>query len=422
MEKYFVDKKEEIGAHEVVERSIEPKISREFVNAIIGPRRAGKTFFLFSLIKKLKPEDEDFLFINLEDDEIKNLSRNEIVRCIQKHVEIYGNEPKYLFFDEIQNLEGWQSFIYSLSEKKRYFIFITGSSSKLLSREIATQLRGRSLNVIVFPFSFKEFLLTKNFEIKKLYSSLEEGKIKNYLTEYLKHGGFPQVVLGKIDEKTFFREYINIVLYKDLIERYRIENPEVAKLLLYSVIQSFAKEFSINKIYRQLKQKTKVSNKTLYQYSSYLEEVLFSFMLRKFYFSQKKSLLSVPKVYINDVGLAYNYSEFSENTGRLIENLVFLELKKLELGNIIEVYYWRDYQQREVDFVVREGVKVRELIQVCYDIEDFTTKERELKALIKASKELKCKNLKVITWDYEGEEEFKGKRIEYIPLWKWLLS
>jgi len=113
-----VDKKEEIGAHEVVERSIEPKISREFVNAIIGPRRAGKTFFLFSLIKKLKPEDEDFLFINLEDDEIKNLSRNEIVRCIQKHVEIYGNEPKYLFFDEIQNLEGWQSFIYSLSEKK----------------------------------------------------------------------------------------------------------------------------------------------------------------------------------------------------------------------------------------------------------------------------------------------------------------
>jgi len=155
------------------------------------------------LIKKLKPEDEDFLFINLEDDEIKNLSRNEIVRCIQKHVEIYGNEPEYLFFDEIQNLEGWQSFIYSLSEKKRYFIFITGSSSKLLSREIATQLRGRSLNVIVFPFSFKEFLLTKNFEIKKLYSSLEEGKIKNYLSRYLKHGGFPQVVLGKIDENKF---------------------------------------------------------------------------------------------------------------------------------------------------------------------------------------------------------------------------
>ena len=421
MEKYFVDKKEEIGAHEVVERSIEPKISREFVNAIIGPRRAGKTFFLFSLIKKLKPEDEDFLFINLEDDEIKNLSRNEIVRCIQKHVEIYGNEPKYLFFDEIQNLEGWQSFIYSLSEKKRYFIFITGSSSKLLSREIATQLRGRSLNVIVFPFSFKEFLLTKNFEIKKLYSSLEEGKIKNYLTEYLKHGGFPQVVLGKIDEKTFFREYINIVLYKDLIERYRIENPEVAKLLLYSVIQSFAKEFSINKIYRQLKQKTKVSNKTLYQYSSYLEEVLFSFMLRKFYFSQKKSLLSMPKVYINDVGIC-NYSEFSENTGRLMENLVFLELKKLELGNIIEVYYWKDYQQREVDFVVREGVKVRELIQVTYATGRDEIEKREIKGLLKASEELRCKNLSVITWDYEGEEGFKNRKIKFIPLWRWLLS
>ena len=165
-----------------------------------------------------------------------------------------------------------------------------------------------------------------------------------------------------------------------------------------------------------------MSNKTLYQYSSYLEEVLFSFILRKFYFSQKKSLLSMPKIYVNDVGICYNYSEFSENIGRLMENLVFLELKKLELENILEIYYWKDYQQREVDFVVREGLKVRELIQVCYDIEDFSTKNRELKALIKAGKELKCKNLRVISWDYEGEEEFKGRKIEFTPLWKWLLG
>jgi len=263
MRRYLIDKKEDIKRQEVFERLINVKFTREFVNAVIGPRRAGKTFFLYGLIKKLNLKDEDYLFVNFEDDEIKIQPRKEVVNCVQKHIEIYGKEPSYLFFDEIQNLEGWQSFVYSLVEKKRYFIFITGSSSKLLSREIATHLRGRSLNLIVFPFSFEEFLSIENFEIKKVYSSLEEAKIKNYLMKYMKTGGFPQVLLGKIDEKTFFREYINVLLYKDLIERYKIENPEVARLLLYSVIQSFSKEFSINKIYRQIKGKVEVSNKTL---------------------------------------------------------------------------------------------------------------------------------------------------------------
>ena len=326
MDRYFVDKKEDIRRQEVVRRLIDVKPSKDFVNAVIGPRRAGKTFFLYDTINRLGLKDEDFLFINFEDDEIKNLPRSDVVRCIQKHTELYGKEPGYLFFDEIQNLDGWQSFVYSLVEKKRYFIFITGSSSKLLSREVATMLRGRSLNITVFPFSFKEYLTTKGFRIKKMFSSIEEGKIKNYLKTYLKTGGFPQVVLEKIDKKTFFREYLNVVLYRDLVERYKIESPEVARLLIYSVIQSFAKEYSINKIYKQLKQKIEVSNKTLYQYSSYLEEILFSFLLRRFSFSYKKSLLSIPKVYINDTGIASNLG-FSEDIGRLMENLVFLELK-----------------------------------------------------------------------------------------------
>jgi hypothetical protein len=420
MERYFVDKKEDIRKQEVVERLVKEKASKEFINAIIGPRRAGKTFFLFGIIKRSKLEDEDFLFIDFEDDKIKELVRSKIVKCIQKHVEIYGKEPTHLFFDEIQNLDRWQSFIYSLAEKKRYFIFITGSSSKLLSREIATQLRGRGLNIIVFPFSFKEFLRIKKFKEKKIYSSIEESKIKNYLREYLRAGGFPQVVLKKLDKKTFFREYLNVVLYKDLVERYKIENLELARFLLYSAIQSFAKEFSINKLYKQLKEKVEVSNKTLYQYSSYLEEVFFSFFLRKFSFSNKKSLLSVPKIYVNDPGLA-NFG-FSQNIGRLMENLVFLELKKLELNNINEIYYWKDYQGKEVDFIVKEGVKVKQLIQVTYASDRDEIEQREIKALLKASRELKCRNLLLITWDYESEEKIKGKGIKFLPLWKWLLE
>jgi predicted AAA+ superfamily ATPase len=421
MRRYLIDKKEDIKRQEVFERLINVNFTREFVNAVIGPRRAGKTFFLYGLIKKLNLKDEDYLFVNFEDDEIKIQPRKEVVNCVQKHIEIYGKEPSYLFFDEIQNLEGWQSFVYSLVEKKRYFIFITGSSSKLLSREIATHLRGRSLNLIVFPFSFEEFLSIENFEIKKVYSSLEEAKIKNYLMKYMKTGGFPQVLLGKIDEKTFFREYINVLLYKDLIERYKIENPEVARLLLYSVIQSFSKEFSINKIYRQIKGKVEVSNKTLYQYSSYLEEILFSFLLRKFHLSSKKSLLSLPKIYVNDTGIASQFSNFSENTGRIMENLVFLELKKLEMNNIVEVFYWKDYQGREVDFVLKEGTKIKRLIQVTYASSMENIEKREITSLIKGSEKFKCENLLVITWEYEAKEKIGDKDISFVPLWRWLL-
>ncbi len=210
-----------------------------------------------------------------------------------------------------------------------------------------------------------------------------------------------------------------MVLYRDLIERYKIENPEVARFLLYSTIQSFTKEFSLNKIYKQLKQKTEVSNKTIYAYSTYLEEIFFAFFLRKFHFSYKKSLLSMPKVYINDNGLA-NLA-FSPEIGKCMENLVFIELKKKELEGKHEIYYWKDYQQREVDFVIKEGIKVKQLIQVTYASDKDEIEKRELKALVAASKELRCNNLLVITWDYEAEEKIDSKKIKFLPLWKWLL-
>ena len=420
MKDYIIDKKEEIRQHSIVDRLIDVKLSKEFANSVIGPRRAGKTFFLYNLISKKGLKDDEFLFVNFEDDVVKTLG-NEIKKCINVHTEIYGREPNYIFFDEIQNLKGWEYFIYSLVEKKKYFIFVTGSSSKLLSKEIATQLRGRSLNVIVFPFSFREYLLTKNFEIKKVYSSIERAKIKSYLNEYLKLGGFPQVALKKIDEKTFFKEYLDVVLYKDLIERYKIANPEVARFLLYSVIQSFTKEFSINKIYRELKEKTKISNKTIYRYFSYLSEVLFSFPLYKFSFSYKKSLLSPPKVYLNDTGVVHGLG-FRSEIGKSMENAVFIELKKLELNNICDIFYWKDYQQREVDFVVVKRNKPCKLIQVTHALERDEIEKREISSLLKASEETKCNNLFIITSDYEGEERIENKKIKFIPIWRLLLD
>jgi len=426
MKKYLIDKKEDIKKLNVIEREIRLKPTKDFSIAIIGPRRAGKTFACYYLIKKLNLEDSKYLFVNFEDDEIKRRNREEIVKCIQTHVEIYGEEPEFIFFDEVQNLADWQSFVYSLIEKKRYFIFLTGSSSKLLSREIATQLRGRSLNCVVFPFSFKEFLLSRAIQIKKIYSSIEEAKIKKFLDEYLRNGGFPQVVLNEIDGKTFAREYMDVVLYRDLVERFEIENVDAARYLLYSLVENFSKEFSVNKIYQGMKKKgMEVSNKVLYSYLSYIQEVFFSFLVKKFHYSYRKSELTIPKVYVNDLGIASNFSEyrFSENIGRLMENLVFLELKKLELENLIEgIFYWKDYQQHEVDFVVKEGLEIKQLIQVTYANGKDEIEKREIRALLKASDLLNCKNLFIITWDYEDEIKINDKTIKCLPLWKWLLK
>ena len=420
----MLDKKEEIKELEVKERLIEFPILKNFIISVIGPRRAGKTYSIFNLIKTKNLRDEDFLFINFEDEYVKAMERGKLIKVISYHHELYGKEPRFVFLDEIQAFENWKTFVYTLFEKKRYFIFITGSSSRLLSREIATQLRGRSISVLVLPLSFKEIIALKEIDTDKI-SSRTESKIKNLLRIYLKDGGFPDVVLTEINKKIFFRDYLDLVVFRDVVERFRIKHPYLVKMIITFMLPSFAKEFSINRIFNILKSRDiKVSKKVLYKYSYALQDSMFCFFLKKFSFSERESLLSIPKIYLNDLGLI-NYSistRFEKDLGRLMENAVFLELKRKESkGEISSIFYWRDYQQREVDFVIKEGLNVKQLIQVCYSLEDFDTRKREIKALLKASRDLKCKDLLVLTWDEEYTIEEKGKKIKVLPLWKWLI-
>lgn len=427
MKKYLLDKKEDIRQLKVENRLIEFPFTKNFILSIIGPRRAGKTYSLYNFIlnqKKLK--DEDFIFLNFEDEELRERKREEITKVISFHYELYGKEPSFIFFDEIQTFEGWERFVYSLFEKKRYFIFITGSSSKLLSKEIATQLRGRTFSVLVLPFSFREILALKKIKPKPVFSTREENKIKNLLRVYLQGGGFPDVVLININKRVFFRDYIDLVVFRDVVERFGIKEPYLVKLLINHMLASFSKELSINKVFNTFKSKgIKVSKKTLYGYAYALEEVMFCFLLRKFFFSPRKTMLSIPKVYFNDTGLI-NYSLLSRletDIGRLMENLVFLELKRAESkGEISAIFYWKDYQGKEVDFVLKEGLKIKQLIQVTYISSFDEIRKQEIKGLIKASEQLKCKDLLVITWDYEDEVKISNKKIKFIPLWKWLLK
>ncbi len=415
-----------LGLPEVKERELTlPDLDKAVT--VIGLRRVGKTYLLFQVIHRLLRAKnlklENIFYVNFEDNRLEGMGSKELSRIVELYRK-YNPDSKtmYLFFDEIQNVTGWERFVRRLLERRDVRIFVTGSSSKLLSKEIATTLRGRSLSYTLFPLSFREFLAFKGFKAEEPFIEDERGKIKRYLDEYLQFGGFPEIVNydAHLRLRTL-REYLDMVVYKDLVDRYGIEKVSVMKSLIRLVVKNFSRRVSVRSLYNTLSSQARLSRNTVYEYFSYLEDVGFVFPVRKFSFSEKVSQRGTPKLYVIDNGFPTIYG--LEDVGFRMENVVAIELlrRKHYFNPALDVYYWQDRTRREVDFVVVEGFRVRELIQVCYDL-DYNTRKRELDALLKASRELGCNNLRVVTWDYEGVGEVDGRRVEFAPLWKWLLS
>ncbi|MGC9059750.1 MAG: ATP-binding protein [Thermoplasmata archaeon] len=418
---------------EIIKRDIEIKIPKNRKTiTIIGPRRAGKTYFLFNIINDLRNEIDktEVIYINLEDDRLLPLDPRDLDTLLRTYYEIYPENRKkkiYLFFDEIQNVPGWEHFIRRIMDTEDVQVFITGSSSKLLAKEIATSMRGRSLSYLILPFSLKEILRIKRIDAEKYLSSDKKAWIMNTLQEYMEFGGFPEVVLEE-DKNTKLRilkEYIEVMLMRDLVERHRIKNIKILRMLFNALLNSFSKEFSTHKFYNFLRsQGIKTSKNTLYEYIQYFEDAFAIIPVRRFSYTLREIEQSLPKIYAIDNGyIAQSGIKFSPNTGSLMENMIAVELLRRKYINpLMEFYYWRDSSRKEVDFVIKEGSSIKQLIQSCYNIEDYNTKTREVKSLIKAGKELKCRNLHIITWDYEATETIEGKTIVYTPLWKWLLK
>jgi len=395
------------------------------VTCIVGPRRAGKTYYFFQLMKPVK---EVSLYLDFEDSALLTVKYDEVQEIANLFTEITGKEPRYIFLDEIQNLEKWETAVRTLLDRTPYNnIFVTGSSSKLLSREIATQLRGRSLTYVLLPFSFSEFLNAKNVERKNVFTQVEQARIKNYLRDYLELGGFPEVVLKEDLREKILKEYFDTIFFRDFVERHELKSLGIARFVFSFVFQNFASEISVNKIVNFLKSEGKKFGKnTVYSYVEKLQDTQAVFFVNrisgKIYVKE-----SWPrKAYVCDTGISTIF-RFSEDMGKLMENAVFLELKRKQNENPwLEIYYYRDYQQREVDFVLKRGLAVEQLIQVTYASDRAGIGKREAEALLKVSSEFKCKNLTIITWDYEGEFaltiENKHKQINCIPLWKWLIK
>ncbi len=390
---------------------------------IIGPRRAGKTFYLIQKFSKLRKADKAAVFFPLDDDRIYPPTLEDLSILVKVFYEIFPDAgERYLFLDEVQEVENWELFVKRAVERDGFRVYLVGSSSKLLSREIATALRGRNLTFEMLPFSFREFLNAKGVSTGKHLSTREEAMIKGLLREYLEFGGFPEVVLieDKYLKRKTLSEYVDVMLYRDVVERHGIKNLKAVRLFLKLLVTSFAKEFSVNRAARYMKGiGVDVSKNTLYSYFDYFEEAYVVFPLRKFSYNIKEIEKSLPKVYIVDTGLVNAYSPRSGGSiGRLMENAVFLELRRREK----EIYYFKDERGREVDFLVKDGDNVSELIQVSYSIENPETFKREVSALLSASEELNCENLTVINWGREDLIEVEGKKIRLIPLWKFLLG
>ena len=406
---------------EIIPRKQEIIFEKDMKRAvsIIGPRRAGKTYEMFFLINKIQQKYgiDKVIYINFERADLEVLSYKDLVVMLEGYYEIYPQNKDakiWLFLDEIQNVSEWERFVRSCLDEG-ISVFLSGSSSKLLSKEIATSMRGRNISYHIYPFSFQEFLYAKKFEIKKYYSSAEKALLNNLLNEFLIFGGYPEAVIYGKEREKIIKDIYDTAIYKDVIERGKIRNTKVLRLLIKALIAS--KEFSIHKFYNFIKsQGIKTSKNAIYKYADSLNDAFFVFFLRKHDLSYKKSEQSLPKIYFVDNGLLTLNG--IDDKGRLLENLVFMELTRREK----DIAYYQNNIKEEVDFIVKEGKKVKKIIQVCYDLSNFMTLDREKKALIKASEEFNCNDLILINMSEEKEEVVDKKRIKFIPLWKWILE
>lgn len=393
------------------ELSFQKALNDPLVKVILGTRRCGKSFLGHHLLK-----DKFYGYIDFDDERFGNLKTEDLNSLLEMIHEIKPNF-EILFLDEVQNVDRWELFVSRL-QRQGYNILLTGSNAKLLSKELATHLTGRHLSLELFPLSFREFLKFEEFiwEEKDFYLPERKAKIKNLFQEYLQQGGFPELFKVTFKER-YLQELYNKIISRDILSRFNIRYIKDFKEISFYALSNFSSRISYNKIKNMFLIK---SVHTVKNYLSYLEEAYLIFQLSPFSFKVKHQLMQPKKVYAIDSGLINALVPMnSSNIGRHYENIVFLEL--LRTGK--EIYFYYDPgREWEVDFLLRVGQRVTELIQVCYEIGNNETKEREIKSLIKGLEEFKLKEGLVITDDYEGEESIKNKRIKFIPLWKWLLT
>lgn len=391
---------------------LEPYLQIPEIKILEGARRVGKSTLFYQIIKELLKHDKRVLYINFEDEELKKYPLSEIVSVYREIAPL-----KNLFVDEIQNCIDWVSFIRKAHDRKEIpQIWISGSNSSFIKKEFATLLTGRNLTINVSPLSFPEYLNFKSIKNTNVPASAKkEALIKNHFMQYLEMGAFPAVVLRPVLQKELLISYFEDFLYKDIASRYDVNLTKIKELGIYLATNS-AKLFS----YRSCATALGMHPKTIGDYCSYFYEIFLFSELYKFDYSLKNQIGSDKKIYIADTGLANAISfRFSEDVGRILENMVHNELKR----NQEEIYFHK--QKHECDFIIKKNLKISQAIQVTKTLKDRDVKAREYRGLLEAMEVHQLQEGLILTMDEEGVDEFsedrKKKKIKITPIWKWLL-
>ena len=404
-----------------IQKSIKRYIKQKEILVISGVRRSGKSSLMKlicnDIIKENKISKNNILYLNFEDERFIEFSHADFDPLIETFLEIYQPKNQMFFFlDEIQNIYGWEKWVNRIYEFENIKIFVTGSNATLLSSEISTALTGRNRQINIYPFSFREFLSLRSFKKNEedLYLREKRVQLKNLFKDYVKFGGFPEVL--KNEDLSILEQYFKDIIYRDVIARYSIRNTkEIRELALF-----LASNIGTIQSYKNLKEFIDAkSQNTVKNHLEILQNAYLFFQLDLFDYSIKRQIYNPSKIYSIDVALSNSMAfKFSENLGHIYENICFTEL----LRKNSEIYYWKSKTGKEVDFLIKKGLKIREAIQICTDLSNRKTKERELSGLMNAYLELNVNNLTILTEDDEGEETVDQVKISIIPLWKWLLQ
>mgnify|MGYP000420299537 FL=1 len=413
-----------------IEKEIKGIMPREYkipldspkIISLIGVRRSGKSSILFDLINRLRASvaRENIIYLNLEDDRLFPLRLEHLDLILEGFYELYPakrDEKIYLFLDEVQVVEGWELYIRRIYDTLNVGIFVTGSSAKLLSSEIATSLRGRTISFEIFPFSFAEYLKARDIQIN-LNSSKSLSFIKNALASYVVDGGFAETIHeDSFISRKILSDYLELIVFKDIAERHNIANTALLKHLNKYCFTNISTLLSFTKLYNEFKsQGFKLSKDTIFNYMAYLEDAYALFTVPIYRNSIKEEQRNPKKIYAIDNGFKkiYDYA-ITEDMGKLYENVVFLHLRR----QTKEVYYFK--QNQEVDFYAKLDDKAV-LVNVSYEIKDEKTRKRELDGLLEAMEYFHQDTAYLITKDEDSVVEMDGKKVYIVPLYKYLIE
>lgn len=401
----------------LIERSIVINDSGNFIKALVGPRRAGKSSLMLILMQKLREEGEKPVYINGEDIDFAGMTANDLDGIENAIYSIYkfGGGRIRLFIDEVQSFPQWSRWLRTIFDENRYDLFVSGSTSELESSRLSSELRGRALETLVLPFSFGEYCAARGIKYNKYMNTGDRGALLAALSDFLDFGGYPEVVKedNQDAKKSILENLYTSVLQHDVIEKYRIRKIGEFKLFMNAVFGSACRDVSVAKMMRWFEQQgAAISKQTAFNYMAYMESV---FLVRLLYpYSKKpKERRTKPKAYTLDSGIL---GLFENSRGKKLEDAVLVEL--LRRGK--DVYYYRR-NGADVDFVIVEKGRVSEIMQVSYSIADASTYGREIASIEKALKELECSMATVITFDEEKTIRVNDAQVNAVPAWKWLL-